>query len=94
MLSIGEDSIHAFILSRLDVAKDGFLQLLRGMRDAGAVHQISLGEDARKVLGDGKAVAVVAFLLSQFGFVNNAQSRHDRTGINYLLHLGSNDIGI
>ena len=25
VLSIGEDSIHAFILSRLDVAKDGFL---------------------------------------------------------------------
>ena len=64
------------------------------MGDAGAVHQISLGEDARQVLGDGKAVAVVAFLLSQLGLVNNAQSRHDRTGVNYLLHFGCNNVGI
>ena len=53
VLGISEDGVHALIFSRLDVAKNGFLQLLRGMRNAGAVHQIGLGEDTRQVFGDG-----------------------------------------
>ena len=53
VLSIGEDGIHALILPGLNVTEDGFLQLLRGMRYAGAIYQIGLGEDTRQVFGDG-----------------------------------------
>ena len=94
MFSTSEDGIGSLIFSWLDVAENSFLQLLRGSGYIRAIHQIGFGEDTRQVLGDGKAVAVVAFLLSQLSLVDDAQSRHNRTGINYLLHLGSDDVGI
>lgn len=91
MLSISKRGIHSIVIARVDITENGLLQLLRCARHAWIIHQVSLGVDAGKMLIHCYTIAVVATLLSQFGFIYHAKAGDDRTGVEDLLKLLSDD---
>ena len=91
MLCISKYGIHSIVVARVDITENGFLQLLRGARHAWVIHQVSLGVDAGKMFIHCNTIAVIATLLSQFGFIYHAEAGDDRTGVENLLKLLSDD---
>ena len=91
VLSISKHGIHSIVVSRVDITENCLLQLLCSARHAWVIHQVSLGVDAGKMLIHCYTIAVVATFLPQFGFIYHAEARDDRTGIENLLKLLSDD---
>ena len=91
MLCIGKHGIHSIVVARVDISENGLLQLLRGARHAWIIYQVRLGIDAGKMLIHRYTIAVVATLLSQFGFIYHAEAGDDRAGVENLLKLLSDD---
>ena len=91
MLCIGKHGIQSFVVARVDITENSLLQLLSGARHAWVIHQVRLGIDAGKMLVHRYTVAVVATLLSQFGFIYHAEAGDDRAGVENLLKLLSDD---
>ena len=91
MLCIGKHGIHSIVVTGVDITENCLLQLLCSARHAWIIHQVRLGIDAGKMLVHRHTIAVVATLLSQFGFIYHAEAGDDRAGVENLLKLLSDD---